>query len=793
MKRLGWVLPILLSLLAQPACASFTMPERIVVALDDNYPPYVFRDGNGQIKGYLIDLWALWSQKTGVAAELQATDWALAQQRFASGKADVIDTVFRTPAREKAMNFSPPYADLPVPIFVHKTIQGIDNVATLKAFAVGAKAGDACIERLSGEGVVRIDSYSSYEALVAAAAAGEVRIFCLDEPPAHFLLQRAGINRDFRAAFTLYTGQFHRAVHKGKRELLAGINNGFAAISSSEIEALHEKWMGHPLAMAVVGTWAAYALVTALGLGLLLLGWNVALRRQVAMRTRDLEAERKRLNAILDDVGGYIFIKGTDFRFQFVNRALCELLGDRAEEIVGKDDSAFFDAETVAVLRANDRQVLEYGERRQQLEHQVNRRGDESRSYLSVKVPMRDASGKIIGLLGISTDVTEQQRSEKALRELGNELAATLHAIPDLMFEVDETGLFLNLWDNGTDELLLPPEAVIGHRFAEVLPPEATQAVEAAVQEAGKSGRSVGQQIQLQLTKGAQWFELSTVLKPGDWTPRRFMVLSRNISDRIAAQQAMAQAKVESERLLVEADESREVLLSLLEDQKITEDALRKLSQAVEQSPDAIVITSLDADIEYVNQAFLNVSGYTASDVLGKNSRLLQSGMTPRNTYAELWNTLIAGRVWFGQLINRRKSGEIYYEYASISPIRQPDGSITHYLAVKQDITEKKRIGEELDRHRHHLEELVKLRTAELATAMEAAKAANQAKTAFLANMSHEIRTPMNAIVGLAHLLQRGTHSAEQADKLGKNVLRTLGQLLGSPLTHQRRPTLQGL
>ncbi|MBK7462872.1 MAG: PAS domain S-box protein [Betaproteobacteria bacterium] len=134
------------------------------------------------------------------------------------------------------------------------------------------------------------------------------------------------------------------------------------------------------------------------------------------------------------------------------------------------------------------------------------------------------------------------------------------------------------------------------------------------------------------------------------------------------------------------------------------------------------MISDLNANIEYVNQAFIDGSGYSRDEVLGKNSRILKSGQTPLNTYQALWEALRKGQVWSGQLINRRKNGEIYYEHAVISPIRQPDGTTTHYLAVKQDITEKKRIGEELDRHRHHLEELVEQRTAELAAAKETAE-----------------------------------------------------------------------
>jgi PAS domain S-box-containing protein len=203
--------------------------------------------------------------------------------------------------------------------------------------------------------------------------------------------------------------------------------------------------------------------------------------------------------------------------------------------------------------------------------------------------------------------------------------------------------------------------------------------------------------------------------------------------------------------------------------QRIAAEAqLRQLSLAVEQSPNSIVITDLEARIEYVNQAFVEVTGYSREEVAGRNPRLLQSGLTPRETYQSLWDKLGRGEPWRGELVNRRKGGETYHETATIVPIRQDDGTITHYLAVKEDVTEKKRTGEELDRYRHHLEDLVQERTSQLVEAKMEAETANQAKSAFLANMSHEIRTPMNAIVGLTHLLQVGSQIPEQRDKLRK-------------------------
>jgi PAS domain S-box-containing protein len=203
-------------------------------------------------------------------------------------------------------------------------------------------------------------------------------------------------------------------------------------------------------------------------------------------------------------------------------------------------------------------------------------------------------------------------------------------------------------------------------------------------------------------------------------------------------------------------------------ERKRDEEQLRKLAQAVEQSPESIVIANLAAEIEYVNEAFVGKTGYSREEVLGRNPSILNSGKTPRETYAELWAALKQGQPWKGEFINRRKDGSDYAEFAIITPIRQPDGRISHYVAVKEDITEKKRLGQELDRHRHHLEDLVATRTAQLEVARAVADAASLAKSAFLANMSHEIRTPMNAILGLTHLLRRDGAAPRQTERLEK-------------------------
>jgi len=131
-------------------------------------------------------------------------------------------------------------------------------------------------------------------------------------------------------------------------------------------------------------------------------------------------------------------------------------------------------------------------------------------------------------------------------------------------------------------------------------------------------------------------------------------------------------------------------------EQARTADLIRKLQLAVDQSPASVLITDPSGTIEYVNRRFTDVTGYAPEEVLGRNPRLLQSGRTPVETYADLWRTIRDGRTWQGEIQNRRRNGELYWDAVTISPIRGPGGEITNLLATQEDITERRRIDGEL-------------------------------------------------------------------------------------------------
>jgi len=134
---------------------------------------------------------------------------------------------------------------------------------------------------------------------------------------------------------------------------------------------------------------------------------------------------------------------------------------------------------------------------------------------------------------------------------------------------------------------------------------------------------------------------------------------------------------------------------------------LRKLSEAVEHSPVTVMITDKNGTIEYVNPSFSEVTGYSAKDAIGQNPRILKSGTHPGSFYKELWDTILSGQTWRGQILNQKKNKEEFWESTSISAIKNDEGQITHFVAVKQDITERKKAEEEIKNSQERLAQII--------------------------------------------------------------------------------------
>lgn len=189
--------------------------------------------------------------------------------------------------------------------------------------------------------------------------------------------------------------------------------------------------------------------------------------------------------------------------------------------------------------------------------------------------------------------------------------------------------------------------------------------------------------------------------------------------------------------------EAKLVLVTDVTEKLKAQGELVKLSRAVEQSTSSIMITDVNGNIEYVNKAFTKNTGYTFEEVKGKNPRFLKSGKTPDSVFKEMWDTILAGKDWHGELQNITKDGRLIWEAISITPILDKNGKIKNFVEIKDEITNQKQIQQEL------------------IEAKEKAEHSNKLKTQFLAQMSHEIRTPLNAMLSYSSLIKHELENLE--------------------------------
>lgn len=277
-------------------------------------------------------------------------------------------------------------------------------------------------------------------------------------------------------------------------------------------------------------------------------------------------------------------------------------------------------------------------------------------------VPGADADArKLLQELQAHQAVLERQNEELKQLELElmaarNNLDSILNAVPDLLFEVGLDGRYYNFWSPHTELLATSPEAFLGKRLSDVLPPDTAAICLAALQEANEKKYSMGRQYELSLGGENRWFELSVARKDEVYADGpHFVVLCRDITERKQAEQDF-----------------------------------RTLCTAIEQSPISVAITDVDANIQYVNPHFTKVTGYAAAEVVGKNPRMFQSGQTPPETYRGMWDKITHGQNWQGELLNRRKNGELYWEEIHIAPVTDVAGSIINYVYLMLDIDQRK-------------------------------------------------------------------------------------------------------
>ncbi|MET3123647.1 diguanylate cyclase (GGDEF)-like protein/PAS domain S-box-containing protein [Oxalobacteraceae bacterium GrIS 2.11] len=458
-------LALALGLAPSQVPAADQTPAKLRVAMDDDYPPYIFRDSNGALTGYLVDVWKLWATKTGVSVELVATDWNLARQNMDAGRVDVIDTIFQTREREKTLDFMPSYVDIPVSIYVHLGIGGISDLNTLKGFLVAVKEGDSCIGKLQEAGINTLETYPNYETLIKGATEGGAKVFCLDEPPANYLLYRNNAEVKFNKAFKLYEGAFHRAVHKGDTRTMSLLQRGFSAMSAEELKAIDEKWMGTPLNLYPYSRYLVYALSGIAALAGLLSLWGLTLRRLVRQRTEQLYTERSQLRTLVKTIPDMIWLKDKDGVYLSCNPRFEQFFGKKEADIIGKTDYDFVDRELADSFRRNDQKAMQAGAPTVN-EEWITFASDQSKCLVeTIKTPVIDSKGDLIGVLGIARDITTHHQTKQELQSSENffQTLAVVNPVAIIRTDANRKLVFVNqCWSDITG---IPGEQALGKNW----------------------------------------------------------------------------------------------------------------------------------------------------------------------------------------------------------------------------------------------------------------------------------------------------------------------------------------
>ncbi len=387
------------------------------------------------------------------------------------------------------------------------------------------------------------------------------------------------------------------------------------------------------------------------------LGRVVVLRDETRRDALEREARRVRglLSSVIEGSSDAIFVKAPDGRYLMCNGPGAQMVGFTVEGLLGRTDVDVFPAEQARMLREIDVAILASGETRTG-EEQLSLPGRPDAIFLATKGPIRDERGDLVGVFGISRDITERSLQQRMLAQSRAQLQTFIDQAPISVAMFDRDMCYLVASRRWRASFATPDTSLIGVSLYAQQPdlPAPWRELHAR----GLAGEHLHSDLdQWERSDGQrQW--LRWAIQP--WQDERGEV---------------------GGIIIVADDVSTQV--RLLEQQRISAVAL--------EAADAIVITDARSIVQQVNRAYCEITGYTAEEAIGRRQGdLVRSGKQGAEFYRTMWSELAAVGVWRGELWNRRKSGELYPEFLSITAVKDEHGEVSHYVGVMQDITQRK-------------------------------------------------------------------------------------------------------
>jgi PAS domain S-box-containing protein len=343
---------------------------------------------------------------------------------------------------------------------------------------------------------------------------------------------------------------------------------------------------------------------------------------------------------------------------------------------------------------------------------------------------LKDGAGKTMSWAGIVEDISARKEMEEKLQKHTEEITDLYNNAPCGYHSLAPDGVFLLVNDTELQWLGYTRDEIIGRKnFADLITAESREAFHLNMLLLEKQGWVAEQKYEL-VRKDGTIFPVVVNSKvitdhEGKFAANRSTVfditglkqaeeelnrLNDNLEQRVEARtEELKKAKRVALSIMQDANIERERAKGMLEKLQASSEQLNILSNALEQSPSSVVITDREGQIEYVNPKFENLTGYSAKEALGSKPRILRSGVHGDAFYQNLWQTIMSGKEWHGEICNRKKDGQLYWEQASISAIRNNAGEIIKYVSVREDITERKHLDEKLKQQLEELERFNRL------------------------------------------------------------------------------------
>jgi len=714
-------------------------PRKILIGGNDDYPPYEFLDKNGKPTGFNVDLTMAIARYMDLDVEIILAPWTETYNRLLSGEIDLVQGLFYSPERDRQMEFSQAHSSVNHVALTRDEDSHINSYKALEGKSILVLKDDITHELLIRKGykgdLIPVDSFSS---LVIKLANGEGDCAIAARSPADYWIEKLNISNLETGTFSFISPQLNYGALEESSEFLNPFKEGLALLKGNgEYRKIYTKWFdsdenaGFDLALVAPPLGMLFLLV---------LLFLFHFKQTKKIKKRNSPGDEYQLCFITEQMESLLWILNLKGEILKTNRSFQKLFRNRITAIEGENIKEGPWSDFFSIIPFDHYDLINTKKTANLVDHRfMDGKGNIRWAHTEIAIHKNEEKGSHF-IIGISTDLTRVKETEEKLNSSEEKFSIAVREAPAPIMIQTESGQILEvnrMWTelSGYSIHDIPTrkdwfEKAYGD--GENMPSEYPQFIERLSSPFFDSG-----EYPITCANGEKryWSFRSVTIGKNSSRENIHMTIAFDVTDK------------------------KKQLQHLVE-----------LEKGIEQSPLSIIITDYDGIILFANSKTSEISGYSHEELQGQHSRIFKSGLTDQKVYQDLWETIKDNRDWSGQLQNRNKKGELYWEQVIISPVTSEEGNIETFIASKEDISELM----EKERKNALLEKQLKQKS-QLDVIGQIA-----------GGIAHDYNNMLNGILNSAHLLRSGragdgdksdsyldiiTQAAERAIGLSKKLM----------------------